>query len=116
MFESVNRNYVGLIQSGLVFITIAVWGLIRKTPAKNYSMFIIWLYLIAISVFTVLVYIDGLPDYLRVTDYNLLYLGLATYYVGAAGLNYYDFKVNIFLFTPVIMVSVYIMSVKETER
>lgn len=111
-----SRNYVGLVYSSLIFITAAVWGLIRKTSAKHYSMFLIWLYLVAVSIFTVLVYLDGLPEYLRVADYNFLYLSLATFYVGAAGLNYYDFKVNIFLYTPVIMVSTYIMAKKETQR
>jgi len=116
VFQTANRNYVSLVQSGLVFITVSIWGVIRKTSAKHYSMFIISLYLVAVSIFNVLVYIDGLPIYLRVTDYNLVYLGLATYYLGAAGLGCYDFKINIFLYAPVILVSSYIMSLKETQR
>lgn len=75
------------------------------------------LFTVVETVFLILAHIDALPSFITdKLDSNKIAMSLVTYYIVVTGVGSYDFKVNLFISTPITVFTAYFMARVEENN
>jgi hypothetical protein len=100
----------GLIEGILMAIIVILgWGIIRKTRLKKYASLVNILLFITVVILQRLAYMNYLPEYFTYSDMNNLYLVLSSVYISTTGFNCFDFKITLFITSPIAITAAYLI-------
>lgn len=100
-----------------MFFSMILWAITRKTSAKQYSSLAFLVFTLLETTALILASFNVLPTYLtNKQDSTKLIMSLITFYIVITGVGSYDFKVNLFITTPVTVLAGYHMAKIEEEN
>ena len=106
----------GLLEGIIVLVIVLGWGVIRKTRLKSYASTVTFFLFIAVVVLQWLAYMNHLPEYFSYSDMNNLYLVLSTTHISMSGFNTFDFKITLFITSPIAISAAYLIGYVQMQR
>lgn len=106
----------GLLEGILMAIIVLGWGIIRKTRLKKYASFVNILLFITVVALQRLAYMNFLPEYFSYSDMNNLYLVLSSVFISTTGFNCFDFKITLFVTSPIAITAAYLIGYVQMQR
>jgi len=99
-----------LIHAYSLFIVV-IWFVMKRKPTYEARTSLLAVpFLVVTLVLTVLASKDCLPDSFKEESENLFFFQVVVLYIIASCLNYYDFRLNLYLFSPMTLVASFLVA------